>query len=93
MPRKSIFTLWVIFWMISGLTVIVTRRAWMLHSYESMLTALGWISVIVALIILAASGWRAVPLGLLCAGLLVGQWWFVKLLAAQLLWAISGFAP
>jgi hypothetical protein len=93
MKRKMLFTLWVLFWTTSALTVVVTKHAWMLHFYEEMLIALGLISMVLALIILATSGWRASSLWLLCAGLLVGQWWFIEFATMQVIWTFRGFAP
>lgn len=93
MRAKPAAVVWAAFLLSVILTWIVYFGAWMAGSYYLILSILGIISVLAGLWVLIANrfAWRSVILVVL--GLVIGQWWFIELMAVQIIWTLKGFAP
>ena len=74
-------------------TLVIYSRLWMVSGYHLYLSLLAIVSALLALWTLIAnrSTWRAIMLVTL--GLVIGQWWLIQFVIAQLLWGVRGFAP
>lgn len=84
---------WIAFWLSVILTWLAYLYAWMVGPYYVLLSALGIISLCLGLWVLKESrfAWHSTVLVVL--GLLIGQWWLIEFLVAQVLWGSRGFAP
>lgn len=85
--------LWSPFVIVSLLTFLVHETAWAVGPYWKLLSLGGVLSSILAVRIVAHTGLRLRPVVFVVIGLIVGQWWFIEFMTAQLLWSIRGFAP
>lgn len=84
---------WTAFILTGVGTWAVYLRAWMIGPYYILLSALGILSVGLAVWVVLSyqATWRTVIL--VVAGLLAGQWWLVEAIIVQGLWSITGLAP
>jgi uncharacterized membrane protein YqgA involved in biofilm formation len=89
---KSII-LWTLFALTSVLTVLSYKLAWSLSAYWTLLFCLGLLSLLFAILVLLHAGPKPWSITAVVAGLLIGQWWFVEMMAVRLIWALRGFAP
>ncbi len=84
---------WGAFTVASLLTAIVYATLWSEKWYWVILSILGISSVVLAVMVLKRSGFIYWAVAGVALGLLIGQWWFVEFMAAQILWSVRGFAP
>ena len=84
---------WVAFMVASLLTAIVYATLWSEKWYWVILSILGISSVVLAVMMLQRSGFMYWAVASVALGLLIGQWWFLEFMAAQILWSVRGFAP
>jgi predicted membrane protein len=76
----------------SVVTLLVYRFAWATSVYELLLLLLLGLSVVLAARVLRRTGLRLWPILGVAAGILVGQWWAIQMIAV-LIWMLNGFAP
>ena len=93
MNQPSPMSLWAPFAIASTATLLTYLVAWSLGPYWLILSALGVISVALAVRILRATGARAWAIACVAIGLVAGQWWFLQQVAMQVVWAVGEFAP
>jgi hypothetical protein len=93
MNTKKQIIMWVAFWLFAVLTWVVYSGLWMKGWYYLALSALGIISLFLAIGILATKGRTCRSIILIVLGLVIGQWWLIESLAMMALWGIRGFAP
>lgn len=93
MNTKNYRFVWAAFFLSVAAAQFVTKTLWRLTSFELILIALAIICICFGIWILIATqfAWRAVIL--VTIGIIIGQWWLIKMLTAWFLWTISGFAP
>ena len=77
----------------SLLTLLVYATAWRTEAYWLLLSALGILSGVLGITVLAHTGLRWKPIVAVIFGLIIGQWWLIELAAVQLIWSSRGFAP
>ena len=85
--------MWMPLVLVSMLTWFVYLRLWNLSSYRLLLATLAALSIVFSLVILVRTKARAWSIVGVCGGLIVGQWWLVELVVAQLVWNRQTFAP
>jgi hypothetical protein len=85
--------LWSTFLLVSAVTPVVYRTAYALSHYYALLAALGTIALAAAIVIVARETRSIWSWVLVCAGLAIGQWWFLEMTIVVLGWKIRGFAP
>jgi hypothetical protein len=85
--------MWSAFIATTLITWIVYLNAWMTGSYFLFLVLLGIVAFSLAVMILIRTkfSWRIALFVALI--LLVGQWWMIEAIVAQLSFGRSGFAP
>lgn len=85
--------LWVAFWLTAVLTWVADSTLWMKEWYYIALSALGIVSLLIGVGIMAAKGRTRRSVILVVLGLVIGQWWLIEMLVVQTIWSIRGFAP
>jgi len=93
MNTKTRTALWGVFWLFSLLTFVVDLAPWMMEWRSTTRLVLGIISIVLGLSILATIERTRRSVVLVATGLIVGQWWLIKMLAVFTTWGIGGFAP
>ena len=85
--------LWSSFVVASLLTLLIYFTSWTIGPYWLVLSVLGFLSVGLAISILARTGPKAWAIAGVAVGLVIGQWWVIEMGVMQLLWGTRGFAP
>ena len=93
MTLKTIIVAWVLFALVSLLTITASKTLWPFHGYLTVLSALGALSVLSGIVVLWITGLRAWPTIVVLLALVVGQWWAIKMAFAMAAWSWWGFAP
>lgn len=93
MNTKTRTALWIAFWLFSLLTLVVDLAPWMMEWRSTVRLVLGIISIVLGLSILTTIERTRRSVALVVIGLVVGQWWLIKILVVFAIWSIGGFAP
>lgn len=90
---KTRTALWTAFWLFSLLTFVVDLAPWIMEWRSAARLVFGIISIVLGLTILVTIERTRRSVLLISIGLIVGQWWLIKMLVAFAIWSIGGFAP
>jgi hypothetical protein len=93
MNAKTRIVLWAAFWLFSLLTLLVDLAPWMMEWRSTVRLTLGIISLVCGLSILVTTERTRRSVSLVIVGLIVGQWWLIKMLVVFTIWSVNGFAP
>ncbi|TND04272.1 MAG: hypothetical protein FD120_1386 [Gammaproteobacteria bacterium] len=93
MNIKGRIALWAAFWLFSILTWLVDASTWMMDWRSTLRLVFAIISFSLGMSLLISKGRTLRSAALVVAGLVVGQWWLIKILVAFALWSVKGFAP
>ena len=93
MDTKARLILWVSFWLFSTLTWLVDASTWMMDWRSTLRFLFATISFGLGVSLLISWKLNQRSVALVVVGLIVGQWWLIKILGAFALWSIRDFAP
>jgi len=85
--------LWLFFGTASIATFLIYRYLWFVEFYWLYLCIIGVLNLFIGIIIVRYSGFKIITILFVIFGLIIGQWWFLELFFARVLWRLGGFAP
>jgi hypothetical protein len=91
--RAKNLAMWTLFTVASLVTVLTYNVVWIESNYFTWLPWLGLLSFLFGILVLGITGPNRWSVTVVIAGLIIGQWWFVKTLIVFASMAWGGFAP
>jgi uncharacterized membrane protein YqgA involved in biofilm formation len=95
MVLNRLFLLWVLFSLVSALTLALDRLFYipLQNMRLPVLLVLGVIDIALGAAVVLQSQRRNVPIMFVIIGIVAGNWWFVEWCIVGLIWKLRGFAP
>lgn len=89
------FLLWMLFWLVSALTLTMDRLFYvpLQNMRLPALLVLGLIDIALGIAVIRQSQRRSLALFYVIVGVVAGNWWFFEWCIVGLIWKLRGFAP